>query len=1553
VDPNRTVAAESLADVSSATPPSESARTQVMDTAVEPERPVVPGYQILEVLGRGGMGVVYKARQVGLNRLVALKMVLAGVHAAPQDLIRFLAEAEVVARLQHTNIVQIYQIGRHGDVPYFSLEYIDGGSLGHRLAGVPQQPRAAAALIESLARAMHVAHRKGIVHRDLKPGNILLRSKSEIRNPKPDGANNAPPGPTFRVSDYEPKITDFGLAKHVDTGSGLTQTGAILGTPSYMAPEQAEAKKDVGPAVDIYALGAILYEMLTGRPPFRGPTPLDTVMHVLSDEPVAPTRLQPGVPRDLETVCLKCLHKEPGKRYATAEALADDLQRFLTDRPIVARRTGALERVRRWCRRNPVVAGMSAAVVILLFVLAVGASVAAVLLGQQRNDARASLGRAETAERERTEQLATSYLEQARARRYSRQPGQHFQSLDALAEAARIVRGMNLTDEERDRRLDELRTEAIACLPLTDLRRERRLQDVFIETHGTGYQRAVAFTPDWDVYARAEPEGPISVRKLADDTEIIRLSHEGAAAYILFFSADGRYLAAKYFLKDRPADYIVWDWLNGTKAVRQACRVDGRPTVDFAFTPDSRYVLLGCRADGSLGVYDLATGQEAYRVDADGQPPWVIAPSSDGRRVATGLGKVVAIRDLQTGQALGEPWRLPEDIWALTWQQGSDLLAAGAGNRIYLWDAATRQSRGVLEGQESNVVKLAFNPAGTLLASFGWDNTTRLWDPAGGKELLQITGDMLEFSPDGRHMAYVAGKELGIWEVADGGVCRILAHPGNLMKSDFNADGRLLLAATDAGCYLWDVLGGKQLATLEDIRTESALFLPSGDILTSPYNRGVNRWRVRPAEQGAIHVGPPLPLPVPTTGRIGGAALDAGGRQLAVVDFRRRLLVLDLDGAAAPFVVTSHPLIGYAAMSPDGRWVATSTFKGVDVKVWDLASRTADAPAVTFRAGDRADIHFSRDGRWLVMDEPVEDVRYFYRVGSWETARQETITITAGVASAADGTMAAADQGGRAVKIFDPETGRIWATLPAPQGQHVAAVSMTRDGTRLSALSGRFLQVWDLRALRADLAKIDLDWQKAPYPSPTPGARPGPPDTQTVTVEKTPGALPPAAQPGVVVVPSIPKPRPATPEEIAAWVRRLDDADPKARQAAADALAEVGAPAVEALNAADGPRRKPARAVLDRIAVAEALAPTRLRLTLEDALPADAIKTLAERSHLAIDYKAPPDGTPQKRIKLDLEDVTAWEALDRICEAGDLGYTILSTYSVQVSQSAPRPSAVRAYMGPFRLQLAAGSYQRTLASLARTPQTFETLQLQLALLKEPQARLLSVRGAVRLTEASDPDGRSLLPAFQPGGIPQPVQEEARTFLVAPLKPPERRTEQLKVLKGVMSVEVMARSQELVVVPNLDRAARLTFRGELGHRLTVTSAQSNGRQWTVQLRLVGPPGWQYDPKQCAAELLDKRGRVARLSFGSLSPTPLRGLQPEDMAWTAADPLAPGLAALPWPALALQGSRRDWREWNGSLQFLAPAQFEGPVTLRLRQFDRLQAELPFELHDVPLP
>jgi serine/threonine-protein kinase len=305
--------------------------------------PSIPGYEVEDVLGRGGMGVVFRARHVRLDRPVAIKMMLAGPYAEPREKERFQREAQAIAGLHHPNVVPIYDVGDVDGRPYYTMELIEGGSLAHKLAGTPQPGRPAAELLATLARAVQAAHQAGIVHRDLKPANVLL------------------------AADGTPKVSDFGLARRLEGDAGLTQTGVPVGTPSYMAPEQARGQTNaVGTAVDVYALGAILYELLTGRPPFRAATATETMQQVISQEPAPPSRLNDQVPRDLDTICLKCLSKEPGRRYANAAALADDLERFVEGRPIRARPVGWVERTWRWGWRNPAAAALLATALVLV-----------------------------------------------------------------------------------------------------------------------------------------------------------------------------------------------------------------------------------------------------------------------------------------------------------------------------------------------------------------------------------------------------------------------------------------------------------------------------------------------------------------------------------------------------------------------------------------------------------------------------------------------------------------------------------------------------------------------------------------------------------------------------------------------------------------------------------------------------------------------------------------------------------------------------------------------------------------------------------------------------------------------------------------------------------------------------------------------------------------------------------------------------------------------------------------------------------------------------------
>lgn len=335
------------AQIDAAFPSSNSRSGWRVTRSPSAELPRIPGYNVERLLGHGGMGVVYRARHEKLNRMIALKMLLTGEYASENERTRFLREAEAVASLRHANIVQVHDVGEHDGKPYFTMEFVEGGTLADQLASTPQPARVAAATVATLARAMQVAHDGGIVHRDLKPSNVLL------------------------TADGTPMITDFGLAQRFECDSALTLAGTKMGSPSYMAPEQARG--EVGafcPLVDVYGLGAILYEMVTGRPPFRAESAAETQRQVVAEDPALPSRLNVRVPCDVETICMKCLQKEPQRRYATAADLADDLQRFLNDEPILARPMGQVQRTARWVRRHPQETSLAIAIVLLLVVIA-------------------------------------------------------------------------------------------------------------------------------------------------------------------------------------------------------------------------------------------------------------------------------------------------------------------------------------------------------------------------------------------------------------------------------------------------------------------------------------------------------------------------------------------------------------------------------------------------------------------------------------------------------------------------------------------------------------------------------------------------------------------------------------------------------------------------------------------------------------------------------------------------------------------------------------------------------------------------------------------------------------------------------------------------------------------------------------------------------------------------------------------------------------------------------------------------------------------------------
>jgi serine/threonine protein kinase/WD40 repeat protein len=1066
-------------------------------------------YHILREVGRGGMGVVYEAVQESLGRHVALKVLPFNKLMDPVLLERFRREARAAAKLHHTNIVPVFGVGEHDGTHYYAMQFIQGQWLDQVLQEVKQlrgkrealdnangaaQAPVTASVAQSLlsghfssceqpggpeaptvasqgvaasqpagqangsaapisgsrqgsqyflsvarvgvqvAEALAFAHHQGVLHRDVKPSNLLLDTTGQVW------------------------VTDFGLAK-IEGSDDLTQMGDIVGTLRYMAPERFRAQSD--PRSDVYSLGMTLYELLTLRPAFEE---TDRAQLINRDMPPRPRRLDPLIPRDLETIVLKATAKEPGDRYATAEALAEDLRRFLADRPILARRVSTAEHVWRWCRRNRAVASLSSALVMLLVVLGAGGTVAS-LLHQERNKALAALERAERAERE---VKIRSHLSKATAHRRSGQVGQRFKTLAEIAAAIRLEPTPDLRAE--------LRNEAIAALVLPDLEVIKEWDGLLSSTN------AWRFDAGLQRYARAEKGGAVSIRRVEDDAELLRLpglgplhDYEG-----LQFSPDGRFLH-RWYQRDG-------QWRGNL------CRIDGaQPVVvldaaydGFAFSPDSRQLAASC-PNGALCFYDVASGRELRRFPFKPKEVGLLRWNPRSPQLAVHNGNPLRIVHVETGQLLAE-WAVPGAPQCVDWHPGGRLLAVNTSDlKISLWDSVTRQPvLPPLEGHKNGGIVLHFHPAGDLLASNDWDGIVRLWDVNTGRQVLAKHDDgwWPQFrTPEG---SLLAGGNLGqgklrLYRCARGSEFRTLLLPNKEVKySPFlSADGRLLAAPVEGkGIALIDLSDGQLAAEIPVPRCGPFLFEHSGALLTNGVE-GLLRWpRMLEPRTGQCRFGPPERL-YEHTGGGGGGSTDS--RVVALGNHAGRAIVLYRDTGGR--VLLQHQEdVRSCAISPNGRWVATGTHgavQGMGAKVWDAQSGklVKELPVGTFCA-----VAFSPDGRWLATGGGGCRL---WRVGTWE----EGPKVGGGAfAFSPDSRVLAVTGEAGVVRLVDPDSGqeyaREYARLTGPYPIRLNPVCFTPDGAQLITHGSetRAIHIFDLRAIRWQLAELGLDWDLPPIP---------------------------------------------------------------------------------------------------------------------------------------------------------------------------------------------------------------------------------------------------------------------------------------------------------------------------------------------------------------------------------------------------------------------------------------------------------------------------------------
>jgi WD40 repeat protein/tRNA A-37 threonylcarbamoyl transferase component Bud32 len=972
--------------------------------------PVIPGFEVLQQLGRGGMGVVYKARQFKPNRLVALKMLVAGAHAPSQELQRFRIEAEAVARLQQPHIVQIHEVGEQNGQPYLVLEYVDGGSLAHKLKGTPLPFRRAAEITETLARAMHCAHQQGVVHRDLTPANVLL------------------------TADDTPKITDFGFAKLLaGSGAGPTQSEATFGTPSYMSPEQASGKsKTAGTPADVYGLGAILYEMLTGRPPFKAETPLLTVAQVVSEEPVPPRHLQSKVPRDLETICLTCLQKEPRKRYASSQDLADDLRRYLNHQSIRKRAAGPAGRLWRWCRRHPALAISSGLAAAALIAVAVVSTAFALYMRATLHDSQ--------------HRLATLAFDRG---------------LDQGAKGE-VGPGMHWF----------VRTLQLAPLGAHDLRRVARInlagwRSRLTPLRAIVLQQAeitcVAFSRDGSLIATGSTDGTVRLWDAATGrSRVGPLRRHQGEAVAMAFNPDGTTLATG----GNDGKAWLWDVVTGQPRFERPFHHKDRVS-SVAFSPDGQMVVTGSH-DWEVRLWEVASGQERYGSPlTHPEKVTAVAVSPDGTKVLTGCndqrGRLWAVA---TGKQLDPRLEHLREVMAVAFSPNGEIVATGSADRtVQLWGTASGKPLGLVFPHPGEVTAVAFSPDGTTLLTGCTDNNARVWEVAFEKtwsvmavrepiSLLRHQGavNALAFDSGGQNLLTASTDGfVRLWEA-------LTARPLGLSLTNkmpawavaFSPDGLTAVIASEGFPECWEAATGRPLdlkgQPLGSLGQELGARAHQGTSwVLSKFGRFSN---VPPS----IHRGPIRAVVFSPDGR----SLVTGGSDFTV-RLRDRTRTTGQGG-----VLLAPPHRHYVeAIAFDGRTIVSGSFDHTG-QVWDAATGRLrgrlphDGPVVS--------VALSGDGRTIVTGSHDHTARL------WNAITCEELPVSPfhhqsrvlAVAISPDGTKIATGTEDGSVHLWAMVSGKRLFEEPLHHGGPVLIVTFSPNGRRvLTASKDQTARLWD------------------------------------------------------------------------------------------------------------------------------------------------------------------------------------------------------------------------------------------------------------------------------------------------------------------------------------------------------------------------------------------------------------------------------------------------------------------------------------------------------------